>query len=394
MARDYYEILGVGRDSSKEDIKRAYRRLARKYHPDVNKEPGAEDRFKEINRAYEVLSDNELKARYDRFGEAGLGGAAAGASGFQDFSGMGGFADIFESFFTNFSGAGTGYARSRNGPVRGDDLRFDLKLEFLEAIFGGEKQIRISHLETCPVCGGSGAKPGTDVKTCPTCGGGGQVRRATRTPFGSFTQVSVCPTCSGSGQVVEEACYNCNGEGLAQTTKKLRINIPAGVDSGTRLRVSGEGDAGRRGGPPGDLYVYLFTEADPDFQRDGLTILSEVRVSYLQAILGAKVSVPTVDSKAGLEEEVELTIPAGSQPGTVLTLEGKGVPRIGNSVARGDHQLTLVVEIPTRISSEERDLLMRLAELHGERINKRDGFLGGLLRGLAQMPGNREREEE
>ncbi|MEN9231415.1 MAG: molecular chaperone DnaJ [Thermostichus sp. DG02_5_bins_236] len=394
MARDYYEILGVGRDSSKEDIKRAYRRLARKYHPDVNKEPGAEDRFKEINRAYEVLSDNEMKARYDRFGEAGLGGAAAGASGFQDFSGMGGFADIFESFFTNFSGASAGYARSRNGPVRGDDLRFDLKLEFLEAIFGGEKQIRISHLETCSVCGGSGAKPGTEPKICPTCGGSGQVRRATRTPFGSFTQVSVCPTCSGSGQVIEEVCYNCNGEGLVQTTKKLRINIPAGVDSGTRLRVSGEGDAGRRGGPPGDLYVYLFVEADADFQRDGLTILSEVRISYLQAILGAKVPVPTVDSKAGLEEEVELMIPAGSQPGTVLTLEGKGVPRIGNSVARGDHQLTLVVEIPTRISAEERDLLMRLAELHGERINKRDGFLGGLLRGLAQMPGNREREEE
>lgn len=394
MARDYYEILGVSRDSSKEEIKRAYRRLARKYHPDVNKEPGAEERFKEINRAYEVLSDNELKARYDRFGEAGLSGAAAAASGFQDFAGMGGFADIFESFFTNFAGAGAGYARSRQGPVRGDDLRFDLKLEFLEAIFGGEKQIRISHLEVCNVCGGSGAKPGTEVKTCPTCGGSGQVRRATRTPFGNFTQVSVCPTCGGSGQVLEEPCHNCNGEGLAQTTKKLRINIPAGVDSGTRLRVSGEGDAGRRGGPPGDLYVYLFVEPDPDFQRDGLTILSEVRVSYLQAILGAKVSVPTVDSKAGLEEEVELTIPAGSQPGTVLTLEGKGVPRIGNPMSRGDHQITLVVEIPTRISSEERELLMRLAELHGERINKRDGFLGGLLRGLAQMPGNREREEE
>jgi molecular chaperone DnaJ len=393
MARDYYEILGVSRGSSKEEIKRAYRRLARKYHPDVNKEPGAEDRFKEINRAYEVLSDDELRARYDRYGEAGLSGAAA-ASGFQDFGGIGSFADLFESFFTNFAGAGIGYARSRQGPVRGDDLRFDLKLEFLEAIFGGEKQIRISHLETCPVCGGSGAKPGRGMKACPTCGGMGQVRRATRTPFGSFTQVSTCPTCGGSGQVLEEPCSHCNGEGVIQTTKKLRINIPAGVDSGTRLRVAGEGDAGRRGGPPGDLYVYLSVEPDPDFQRDGLTILSEVRVSYLQAILGAKVSVPTVDSKAGLEEETELVIPPGSQPGTVLVLEGKGVPRLGNPAVRGDHKVTLVVEIPTRLSPEERELLLRLAELHGERTNKRDGFLSGLLRGLAQMPGHREREEE
>jgi molecular chaperone DnaJ len=194
--------------------------------------------------------------------------------------------------------------------------------------------------------------------------------------------------------VLEEPCSHCNGEGVIQTTKKLRINIPAGVDSGTRLRVAGEGDAGRRGGPPGDLYVYLSVEPDPDFQRDGLTILSEVRVSYLQAILGAKVSVPTVDSKAGLEEETELVIPPGSQPGTVLVLEGKGVPRLGNPAVRGDHKVTLVVEIPTRLSPEERELLLRLAELHGERTNKRDGFLSGLLRGLAQMPGHREREEE
>ncbi|MDX2270474.1 MAG: molecular chaperone DnaJ [Cyanobacteriota bacterium] len=391
MARDYYELLGVSRDSSKEDIKKAYRRLARKYHPDVNKEPGAEDRFKEINRAYEVLSDNDLKSRYDRFGESGLGGAAA-AGGFQDMGGVG-FADIFESLFTNFGGGSGSYTRSRTGPVRGDDLRFDLKLEFLEAVFGGEKQIRISHLETCTVCQGSGAKPGTDIKTCSNCGGVGQVRRATRTPFGSFTQVSVCTSCNGVGQVVEERCHNCSGEGLAQNTKKLRITVPAGVDSGTRLRISGEGDAGRRSGPPGDLYVYLFVEPDPDFQRDGQDILSEVRISYLQAILGAKVMVPTLDSRAELEEETELTIPAGAQPGAILTLEGKGVPKIGNSVARGDHRITLVIDIPTRISGEERELLERLAEIHGQKTGRggRDGFLGNLLRGLAQP--NRERGE-
>ncbi len=381
MARDFYEVLGVSRDSTKEEIKRAYRRLARKYHPDVNKESGAEDTFKEINRAYEVLSDTELKSRYDRFGEAGLGGAAS-ASGFQDMAGMGGFADIFESFFTNFAG-GAAYSRSRTGPVRGDDLRFDLRLEFLEAVFGGEKQIRISHLENCTVCDGSGAKPGTSSKTCPTCNGAGQVRRATRTPFGSFTQVSMCPTCNGTGKVLEEACYNCNGEGVLQSTKKLRITVPAGVDSGTRLRVSGEGDVGRRGGPPGDLYVYLFVETDPEFQREGQNVLSEVKVSYLQAILGAKITVPTLDSRAELEEEAELEIPPGTQPGAVIPISGKGVPKVGNSVARGDQLVTVVVEIPTRLNTEERELLEKLAELHGEKIGRgRDGFLGSLFRGL------------
>ena len=251
MARDYYEILGVSRDADKEEIKQAYRRLARRYHPDVNKEDGAEERFKEINRAYEVLSEPETRARYNQFGEAGVGSAAG--AGFQDFGDMGGFADIFESFFSGFSGSGapgqTG--RRRSGPMRGDDLRLDLKLEFREAIFGGEREIRINHLETCTTCSGTGAKPGTRPRTCSTCSGAGQVRRATRTPFGSFTQVSVCPTCAGSGQVVEEKCEVCSGNGQRQETKKLKINIPAGVDNGTRLRVSNEGDAGQRSGPPG-----------------------------------------------------------------------------------------------------------------------------------------------
>jgi molecular chaperone DnaJ len=380
MAYDYYEVLGVSRDSSKEEIKRAYRRLARKYHPDVNREPGAEDRFKEINRAYEVLSDTELKSRYDRFGEAGLGGA--GAAGYQDPN-MSGFADIFESFFTNFAGGAAGYTRNPSGPVRGDDLRFDLKLEFLEAVFGGEKQIRISHLENCSVCGGTGCKPGTGFKTCSTCNGVGQVRRATRTPFGSFTQVSVCPTCNGVGKIIEEPCSACLGEGSTQETKKIRITVPAGVDSGTRLRVSGEGDVGRRGGPPGDLYVYLFVEPDPHFRREGLDVFSEVKVSYLQAILGTKIAVPTLDSQAGKEDPVELEIPAGSQPGTVLLLADKGVPKVGNPVARGDHRISLVIEIPTRLNHEERELLEKLAEMRGDKVSRgRDGFLGNLFRGL------------
>ncbi|MGB5898801.1 MAG: molecular chaperone DnaJ, partial [Geitlerinemataceae cyanobacterium] len=368
-------MLGVSRDADKEEVKRAYRRLARKYHPDVNKEEGAEERFKEINRAYEVLSEPELRARYDRFGEAGVSSGAG--AGFQDMGDMGGFADIFESFFGGFGGAGAQTGRSRrSGPARGDDLRLDLKLDFREAIFGGEKEIRINHLETCEVCRGTGAKPGTRPRACATCGGSGQVRRATRTPFGSFTQVSVCPTCNGAGQVIEEKCEACGGKGQKQEAKKLKITIPAGVDNGTRLRVSNEGDSGARGGPPGDLYVYLFVKEDSQFQRDGINILSEIKISYLQAILGCRLPVETVDG------EVELTIPPGTQPGTVMTLEDRGVPRLGNPVSRGDHLITILVDIPTKVSTEERELLEKLAKLRGDRLGVKggvEGFLGGLF---------------
>ncbi len=378
MARDYYEILGVAREADKEEIKQAYRRLARKYHPDVNKETGGEERFKEINLAYEVLSEPETRARYDRFGEAGVG-SAAGAGGF-DVGDMGGFADIFESFFNGFSGGAPGgqqTARRRGGPVRGDDLRLDLKLDFREAVFGGEKEIRISHLETCTNCSGSGAKPGTRPRTCSTCSGAGQVRRATRTPFGSFTQVSVCPTCNGTGQVVEEKCEVCGGDGQRQETKKLKITIPAGVDNGTRLRVSEAGDAGQRNGPPGDLYVYLFINEDAEFQREGINILSEIKVSYLQAILGSRIEINTVD---GTEE---LTIPPGTQPDTVLTLESRGVPKLGNPVSRGDHLITISVDIPACISVEERELLEKLAKIRGDRVGKGgiEGFFGKVFGG-------------
>ncbi len=374
MARDYYDVLGVSRSADQEEIKRAYRRLARKYHPDVNKDPGAEDTFKEINRAYEVLSEPEVRARYDRFGEAGVGGAAAG--GYPDFGDIGGFADIFESFFGGFGG-GAGQATRRRSPTRGDDLRLDLKLDFKEAVFGGEKEIKISHLETCGNCKGSGAKPGTRPSTCGTCGGTGQVRRATRTPFGSFTQVSACPTCNGSGEVIEDRCESCGGSGQIQETKKLKITIPAGVDNGTRLRVSSEGDAGLRGGPAGDLYVYLFVSEDPAFKRDGINILSDLRITYLQAILGSKLSIDTVDGP------VELEIPAGTQPGTVLTLENHGVPKLGNPVSRGDHLITVQVNIPTRLKPEERELVEKLAEIRGDQVNRGglEGFLGGLFRG-------------
>jgi molecular chaperone DnaJ len=260
--------------------------------------------------------------------------------------------------------------------VRGDDLRLDLKLDFREAIFGGEKEIRISHLETCEVCTGSGAKPGTRPRTCSTCSGSGQVRRVTRTPFGSFTQVSTCPTCDGTGTVVEDKCDACDGKGANQVTKKLKINVPAGVDNGTRLRVSQEGDAGQRGGPPGDLYVYLFVNEDEEFHRDGINIISEIKISYLQAILGCRLEVNTVD---GL---VELMIPSGTQPNTVMKLENRGVPRLGNPVSRGDHMLTILIDIPTKIIPEERELLEKLAKIKGDRTGKGglEGFLGGLFK--------------
>jgi len=374
MAGDYYQILGVSRDASKEELKRSYRRLARKYHPDVNKEPGAEDRFKEINRAYEVLSEPDTRNRYDRFGEAGVS-SGAGASGFE-YGDMGGFADIFESIFNGFGGAGGPTAsRRRTGPVRGDDLRLDLKLDFREAVFGGEKQIRIPHLETCQVCNGSGAKPGTGSRTCPTCNGVGQVKRATRTPFGSFAQVSSCPTCNGAGVIIEAKCEACNGAGRKQETKKLKITIPPGVDNGTRLRVSAEGDAGARNGTPGDLYVYLFVESDSEFTREGINISSEISISYLQAILGCRVEVPTVDGSE------EVTIPAGTQPNKVIILENKGVPRLGNPVSRGNHLITVKVEIPTKLNTEEKDLLEKLATIKGNSSGKGglEGFLGGLF---------------
>lgn len=372
MPTDYYEILGVSRDAGKEDIKRAYRRLARKYHPDVNKEPGAEEHFKEINRAYEILSEPETRNRYDRFGEAGVSGGAAGF----DPDNMGGFADIFETIFSGFGGmGGQATARRRTGPTRGEDLRLDFRLKFREAVFGGEKEIRIRHLETCQTCKGSGARPGTSSRTCTTCSGTGQVRRATRTPFGTFAQVSVCPTCDGAGEVIEEKCDVCGGSGRRQETKKLKITIPAGVDNGMKLRVAREGDAGLKGGPPGDLFVYLTVETDTEFQREGNDIKSNISISYIQAILGCTIKVNTVDGQE------DLTIPAGTQPNTVLILENKGVPKLGNPVSRGDHRITVKISIPARVTGEERDLLEKIAKVRGETVGKGgiEGFLGNIF---------------
>ena len=377
---DYYDLLNVSRDANPETLKRAYRRLARQYHPDVNKEPGAEERFKEIGRAYEVLSDPEKRTRYDQFGEAGVSGSAGGMP---DMSDMGGFAaDLFESFFGGGAATGRG-PRRRQGPTQGEHLRLDLTISFREAVFGTTREVAIRHLETCATCSGSGLKPGSRPSTCQTCGGQGQVRRTSRTPFGMISQVTTCPTCGGTGQSVrpEDRCGACNGQGATQVLKKLGITIPRGVESGQQLRVAGEGNAGERGGPAGDLFVQLQVESDPRFQREGTTIHSTAEVSYLQAILGDTITVPTVEGDQSIE------LPAGTQPGEVLHLPGLGVPKLGNPVARGDHLLTVKVrlpkgkfsvkekDIPGGFSTEGRTLLKQLDKKAQSRGSRLGGFL-------------------
>ena len=369
---DFYQILGVSRDADANTLTSAYRKLARQYHPDVNKDPGAEDKFKEIGKAYEALADPETRARYDQFGEAGIGGAA----GMPDMGDMGGFGDLFETFFNGFGGQSSQGGRSqRRGPQQGDDLRYDLNIDFKDAIFGQQREINIPHLETCEVCRGTGAKKGTGPTTCTTCGGSGQVRRATRTPFGNFTQVAECPTCNGVGQIISDPCTSCGGNGVKQVRKKLRINIPAGVDSGTKLRVSGEGNVGLKGGPPGDLYVFIKVKNDPNLKREGINIYSEISVSYLQAILGDTVDIMTVDGK------VNLKIPSGTQPNSTLSLENKGVPRLGNPVARGNHQVLVKVKLPTRITEDERNLLEDLASKYTEQNSSSNSGLFSRLFG-------------
>ena len=368
---DFYQLLGVPKNADADTLKRAYRKLARQYHPDINKEPGAEEKFKEIGRAYETLADPNTRARYDQFGEAGLGGAA----GMPDMGDMGGFADLFETFFNGFGGqASQGGRTQRRGPQQGDDLRYDLNIDFKQAIFGQQREIKIPHLEVCDICRGTGAKKGTSPTSCSTCGGAGQVRRATRTPFGNFTQVADCPNCDGTGQVIPNPCTSCGGNGVKQVRKKLRINIPSGVDTGTKLRVSGEGNAGLKGGPPGDLYVFLKVKNDPKLNRDGITINSEISVSYLQAILGDTIEIDTVDGLSKLD------IPAGTQPNSTLVLENKGVPRLGNPVARGNHKVLIKVKLPTRINEEERKLLENLAShYYSQNSNNTSGLFSRLF---------------
>ncbi|KAG7652526.1 putative terminal organelle assembly protein TopJ [Arabidopsis thaliana] len=363
---DYYATLGVSKSANNKEIKAAYRRLARQYHPDVNKEPGATEKFKEISAAYEVLSDEQKRALYDQYGEAGVKSTVGGASGPYTSNPF----DLFETFFGASMGGFPGmdqadFGRTRRSRVtKGEDLRYDITLELSEAIFGSEKEFDLTHLETCEACAGTGAKAGSKMRICSTCGGRGQVMRTEQTPFGMFSQVSICPNCGGDGEVISENCRKCSGEGRVRIKKSIKVKIPPGVSAGSILRVAGEGDSGPRGGPPGDLYVYLDVEDVRGIERDGINLLSTLSISYLDAILGAVVKVKTV------EGDTELQIPPGTQPGDVLVLAKKGVPKLNRPSIRGDHLFTVKVSVPNQISAGERELLEELASLKDTSSNR------------------------
>ncbi len=368
--RDYYEVLGVSRDASDSEIKKAYRALARKYHPDANKDdPNAAEKFKEATEAYQVLSDPEKRAQYDRMGHAAFEQGAGGA-GF-DFSGFGGLDDIFEMMF---GGGFGGRQRRPRGPERGADLSYELDIDFEDAVFGKEVELEIPRTETCDVCGGSGAEPGTHPTTCPQCHGTGQVQFAQHTPFGRIMTSRTCDRCGGTGSYVEHPCTACHGRGQVRRLRRVKVKVPAGVNDGTRLRLSGEGEGGLRGGPPGDLYVYMRVRPHPEFKRDGLNLLREATISFPQAALGGEIRVKTLDNK-----NVTLTIPEGTQSGTVLRIRGHGVPRLG-STQRGDLLVRVIVETPRKLTAKQRELLVALAETMGDSVNTESkGILGKIF---------------
>ncbi len=374
--KDYYEILGVGREASKEEVKRAYRRLAKKYHPDVDvnrKSPKeAEEKFKEISEAYEVLSDPQKRANYDRFGRAGVDFGPGGfewsnftrSSDVEDI-----FGDLFGSFFgrgdfrfDDLFGGGRGYTRAgaeeRYGPERGRDLRYDLEITLEEAAKGVEKEISVSKEERCPSCGGTGASASSGssgLKTCPTCGGAGQVKRVQRQGFAQFISVSTCPRCGGRGEVVEKPCENCGGSGKVRVKKRILVRVPAGVETGSRLRVAGEGGAGERGGPSGDLFVVLHVQEHEFFSRDGNDLFCEVPVRFAQAALGDEIEVSTVEG-----EKASVKMPAGTQSGTVFQLKNRGMPSLkgyGGGREKGDLLVKVRVVTPTRLSKRQKELL-------------------------------------
>lgn len=356
-AADYYDVLGVPRNADRKQIKSAYRQKARKYHPDVNKDPGAEARFKEIGEAYEVLSDDQKKQIYDTYGEAGLKGGMGGFPG--SASGMD-FTNPFDLFDTFFGGRAGGFGGmggmgpTGNRAQPGEDLRTDVTLDFLEAVFGCDKEVEIDRLSECKTCSGSGVKSGTKPTVCTTCGGSGQVVSSMRTPLGAFQQVSICPACQGTGQI-STPCDVCGGDGRIGQRKRVTVTVPAGIDNGLRLRVRGEGNAGQKGGPAGDLYAFVSVREHPELRREGDTIHSDVGISYVDAILGTTVRVTTV------EGTVELRIPEGTQPDTTLLMAKRGVQRIGYSkTSRGDHKVHVRVKIPKKLTDDERLLVEKL----------------------------------
>jgi molecular chaperone DnaJ len=363
---DYYTVLGVGRDASETDIKRAYRGLARKYHPDVAEDKAtAEARFKEINEAYEVLSDPDKRSHYDRFGAA-PNGAGAGAGGFGGFGATDGFSDIFDMFFGGRGAAGTGGARPA-GPQRGADLRYDLQITLEDAFAGVEREISFNHLGQCGTCSGSGAKPGTLVSRCDRCGGSGVMRSARQTPLGQFVTQTTCTKCNGEGTIIPTPCETCRGRGRVERNRTLTVKIPAGVDDGSRIRVSGSGEGGTRGGPPGDLYVYLAVAPHRRFKRDGAELYVDVPITFAQAALGA-----TIDIES-LEGPLPLQILPGTQSGATYRIRGKGMPTVRGS-ARGDLLASVHVVVPTKLSRRERELLEEYARIATDHPDDRTFF--------------------
>ncbi|NLX76109.1 MAG: molecular chaperone DnaJ [Clostridiaceae bacterium] len=356
--RDYYEILGVSRDADEAELKKAYRKLAKKYHPDMNpNDKEAEAKFKEINEAYAVLSDPQKRQQYDRFGHSGLNG-----NGFEGFSGFGfdfGFEDLFDTFF-----GGSPFGRStrrKTGPQRGSDLKYSLEISFTEAAFGTTKEINISRMQLCHVCKGTGSKPGSAPETCKRCNGTGQIRHVQATPFGQMVNMRVCDVCRGEGTIITNPCDECRGNGRVQKTSKISITIPAGIDNGQTISLRGEGEPGFRGGPPGDLYVTVRVKSHPIFTRDGYNVICEIPITFTQAALGAELDIPT------LEGTMKFNIPEGTQTGTVFRLKNKGIKHL-RSNAKGDQLIKVNVEVPTKLSAKQKELLREFAEISGDDV--------------------------
>lgn len=358
--RDYYEILGLQRNASPDEIRSAFRKLARQYHPDVNKSTDAEERFKEIGEAYAVLSDDEKRAAYDRYGHAGV----SGMGGAPDFSSVD-FMDLSEIFGEFFGFGGGSRGRQRNAPRRGQDLNYSLQLTFEESIFGVDKEIDISRDEVCSTCHGTRAEPGTSPSRCATCGGRGEVRQVHQTFLGSMVQVTTCPTCNGTGEVIPTPCHTCRGRGLERKTVRKTVSIPAGVDNGTQLRLAGEGQPGSNGGPNGNLYLEIRVKPHKFFRRRSDDILLDLNINVAQAALGAEIEVPTVDGPA------RLVVPAGTQPGKIFNLRGKGAPHVRGS-GRGDQLVVVSVEVPTRLNAEQAKLFEQLAKTLGSEVRPQE----------------------
>ena len=352
---DYYEILGVDKNATKDEIKSAFRKKARQYHPDVNKAPDAEEKFKELGRAYETLMDDNKRATYDRYGEDGLRDAGFNTSGPFD-GGFGDLNDIFESFF----GGGFGFSQQTanpNGPQNGADLRMNLQIEFNEAAFGCQKVKKIVHLEQCDECSGTGAEKGTQPETCKTCGGTGKVQYVTQTPLGSFRQISTCSACGGSGKTISHPCKKCHGTGKIEAERTITLNIPAGVNDGSKIRLAGEGNCGKNGGRTGDLIVVIYVKEHEKFHRKGFDIYSRIDISFPQAALGDKIEVDTIDGKK------ELVIPQGAEEENMLQIKGAGIPYLGNNQKRGNHYFVLDIVTPKNLTEEEKQLYRKLYEI-------------------------------